>query len=249
MVIAVGFKVNNDRAVQFRKWANRIVKDYTIKGWVMDVERLKNSGSILTANYFEEQLEKIREIRLSERKFHQRITDIYATAIDYDFSSKMTKEFYATVQNKLHFATHGQTAAEVVQSRANADKEHMGLTTWKDSPHGKIQKHDVTIAKNYLSPSELRSLEQIVSAYLDLAQRKAESGVPMTMEDWRKHLDRILVADGNELLTHAGKISAEIAKEHAESEFEKYRIIQDRIFKSDYDIMLEAEIKKVKRKK
>jgi hypothetical protein len=235
MIIAVGFKVNNDRAVQFRKWANGIVKNYTIQGWVMDEERLKNGGTILTQEYFDRQLEKIREIRLSERRFHQKITDIYATALDYDKTAKTTREFFAKVQNKLHFAVHGNTAAEVIYNRANAEREHMGLTTWKDAPEGKIQRSDVTVAKNYLTEDEMRSLELIVSAYLDLAERRALAHMPMTMEDWAKHLDLILQADGNELLTNAGKISAQIAEQHALTEFEKYRVIQDRLFESDYD--------------
>jgi len=235
MVIAVGFKVNNERAVQFRKWANRIVKDYTIQGWVMDEERLKNGGTVLTQDYFDKQLEKIREIRLSERRFYQKITDIYATALDYDKTAKTTKEFFAKVQNKLHFAVHGNTAAEVIYTRADAKQEHMGLTTWREAPEGKIQKSDVTVAKNYLTETEIHSLELIVSAYLDLAERRALAHIPMTMEDWVKHLDLILQADGNELLTNAGKISAQIAEEHALCEFEKYRVIQDRLFESDYD--------------
>ena len=239
MIIAVGFKVNNDQAVQFRKWANQIVKEYTIKGWVMDDERLKNGGSVLTEKYYDELLERIREIRISERKFYQKITDIYSTSLDYDKDAKTTKEFFATVQNKLHFATHGQTAAEVIYNRANSEKDHMGLETWAAAPDGKIIKSDVSIAKNYLTRSELRSLERIVSAYLDLAERRAERHVPMTMADWRQHLDLILTADGNELLTNAGSISAEIAKDHAETEFEKYRIVQDRLFMSDYDRYIE----------
>ena len=235
MIIAVGFKVNNPQAVQFRKWANRIVKDYTIQGWVMDEERLKNGGTILTQDYFDRQLEKIREIRLSERRFYQKITDIYSTSLDYDKDARATREFFATVQNKMHFAVHGQTAAEVVYSRADAEKEHMGLTTWRDAPQGKIVKSDVGIAKNYLNEEEIKSLELIVSAYLDLAERRAMAHVPMTMQDWIKHLDLILQADGNKLLTDEGSIIAEIAKQHAECEFEKYRIIQDRLFESDYD--------------
>ncbi|GHT55429.1 toxin Fic [Spirochaetia bacterium] len=241
-IIAVGFKVNNQRAVRFRAWANQIVQQYTIKGWVMDSERLKNGGSILTDKYFEEQLEKIREIRLSERKFYQKITDIYATALDYDKSAKTTHEFFAKVQNKMHFAIHGRTAAEVIYDRANAEKPHMGLTTWKDAPDGKIIKSDVSIAKNYLAEDEIRSLELIVSAYLDLAENRARRHIPMTMEDWAKRLDIFLEADDHALLHDAGRISAEIAKDHAESEFEKYRIIQDRLFMSDYDkYLLELE--------
>ena len=235
MIIAVGFKVNNDRAVQFRKWSNAIVKDYTIQGWVMDEERLKNGGTVLTQEYFDKQLEKIREIRLSERRFYQKITDIYASSLDYDKTAKTTRTFFAKVQNKLHFAVHRNTAAEVIYNRADADNEHMGLTTWNDAPEGKIQKSDVIVAKNYLTGEEMRSLELIVSAYLDLAERRALAHVPMTMEDWSKHLDLILQADGNELLTNAGKISAKVAERHALSEFEKYRVIQDRLFESDYD--------------
>jgi len=235
MIIAVGFKVNNERAVQFRKWANKIVKDYTIQGWVMDEERLKHGGTILTEDYFEKQLEKIREIRLSERRFFQKITDIYATALDYDKTAKTTREFFAKVQNKLHFAVHGNTAAEVIYNRANAGREHMGLTTWDEAPEGKIKRNDVVVAKNYLSEEEMRSLELIVSAYLDLAERRAMARVPMTMEDWANHLDLILQADGNQLLKDAGKISAQIAEDRALSEFEKYRIIQDKLFESDYD--------------
>lgn len=238
MIIAVGFKVNNERAVQFRKWANTIVKDYTIKGWVMDEERLKNGGTVLTEKYFEEQLEKIREIRLSERKFYQKITDIYATALDYDRTAKTTKEFFAKVQNKMHFAVHGHTAAELIYHRANADQPHMGLTSWKEAPLGKIMKSDVSIAKNYLTEDELYSLERIVSAYLDLAEDRARRHIPMTMEDWAKRLDIFLMADDREILTNAGSITAEIAKAHAESEFERYRIIQDRLYESDYDRFL-----------
>lgn len=238
MIVAVGFKVNNERAVQFRKWANAIVKDYTIKGWVMDDERLKNGGTILTEKYFEEQLEKVREIRLSERKFYQKITDIYATALDYDRTSKTTKEFFAKVQNKMHFAVHGHTAAEVIYYRADADQPHMGLTSWKDASLGKIMKSDVAVAKNYLTEDELYSLERIVSAYLDLAEDRARRHIPMTMEDWARRLDIFLMADDREILTNAGTITAEIAKAHAESEFERYRIIQDRLYESDFDRFL-----------
>ena len=241
MIIAVGFKVNNDRAVQFRKWANAIVKDYTIKGWVMDEERLKNGGSVLTEKYFEEQLEKIREIRLSERRFYQKITDIYATALDYDRTAKTTKEFFAKVQNKMHFAVHGNTAAEVIYRRADADKPHMGLTSWKAAPDGKIMKSDVSIAKNYLTESELQSLERIVSAYLDLAEDRAQRHIPMTMEDWAKRLDIFLSADDRAILTDAGSITAEIAIAHAETEFEKYRIVQDRLYESDFDRFMALE--------
>ena len=218
MIIAVGFKVNNERAVQFRKWANRIVKDYTIKGWVMDDERLKNGGSVLTVEYFDRLLEQIREIRLSERRFYQKITDIYATALDYDRTAKTTKQFFAKVQNKMHYAVHGHTAAELIYERVDADKPHMGLTTWAAAPEGKIVKSDVSIAKNYLSEKEMRSLERIVSAYLDLAEDRAERHIPMTMEDWAKRLDLFLMADDREVLQDAGKITAEIAKAKAEAE-------------------------------
>ena len=243
MIIAVGFKVNNQRAVRFRAWANQIVQQYTIKGWVIDVERHKNGGT-LTEKYFDEQLEKIREIRLSERKFYQKITDIYSTAVDYDKSAKTTKEFFAKVQNKMHYAIHGHTAAELIYKRADADKEHMGLTTWKEAPDGKIMKSDVVIAKNYLSQEEMTSMEYIVSAYLDLAENRARRHIPMTMEDWAKRLDIFLEADEHEVLKDSGKITAEIAKEHAETEFEKYRVIQDRLFMSDFDkFMIELEEK------
>lgn len=242
MIIAVGFKVNNERAVQFRKWANRIVKDYTIKGWAVDDERLKNGGSMLTTEYFDRLLEQIREIRLSERRFYQKITDIYATSLDYDRTAKTTKQFFAKVQNKMHYAVHGHTAAELIYERANAEKPHMGLTTWAAAPEGKIVKSDVSIAKNYLTEKEMRSLERIVSAYLDLAEDRAERHIPMTMEDWSERLDLFLMADDREVLQDSGKITAEIAKEKAETEFEKYRVIQDRLYMSDFDkYLLELE--------
>ncbi len=239
-IISVGFKVNNERAVQFRKWANGIVKDYTIKGWVMDVERLKNGGSVLTKEYFDRLLEQIREIRISERRFYQKITDIYATALDYDNTAQTTKQFFAKVQNKMHYAIHGHTAAELIYERADAEKPYMGLTSWASAPDGKIVKSDVSIAKNYLNQQELRSLERIVSAYLDLAEDRAERHIPMTMEDWSKRLDLFLMADDREVLQDAGKITAQIAKAKAECEFEKYRIVQDRLFQSDYDRYLMA---------
>ncbi|HWQ73914.1 MAG TPA: virulence RhuM family protein [Syntrophomonas sp.] len=238
MIIAVGFKVNNERAVQFRKWANQIVKDYTIKGFAMDDERLKNGGSILIEQYFEEQLQRIREIRLSERKFYQKITDIYATAIDYDVDASATKRFFATVQNKLHWAIHGQTASEVIYTRADAGKKHMGLTTWKDAPNGKIQKFDVSVAKNYLSEFEMGQLQRLVSAYLDIAEDMALRHIPMTMQDWETRLNRFIQVADHDVLQDAGKVTAEIAKAHAESEFEKYRIIQDRLFQSDFDKLI-----------
>ena len=247
MIIAVGFKVNSERAVQFRKWVNQIAKDYTIQGWVLDSDRLKNGGSILTKDYFKRLLEEIREIRISERQFYQKITDLYATAIDYDKTAKTTKDFFAKVQNKLHWAIHKHTAAELIYERADSTKENMGLTSWEGSPDAKIRKSDVSIAKNYLSKNELHSLELIVSGYLDFAEMQANRNIPMTMEDWAKHLDRILIANEQEILTNAGKISMEVAKEHAETEWEKYRIIQDRIYQSDFDLFLE-DVKKLKKK-
>ena len=244
MIIAVGFKVNNERAVQFRKWANTIVKDFTIKGWVMDDERLKNGGSKLTNDYFKKLIEKVREIRLSERRFYQKITDIYATAVDYDPSATATKRFFAAVQNKLHYSVHGQTAAEVIYNRADAKKEHMGLTSWDGSPDGKIHRYDVVIAKNYLSEDEIRKLERIVSAYLDFAEDMAERHIPMTMEDWEERLNSFLTLWNKEILKDNGKISAELAKAYALSEFEKYRVIQDRLYQSDFDRML-AELDEI----
>ena len=240
-IIAVGFKVNNERAVQFRKWANQIVKDYTIKGWAMDDERLKNSGTKLTKNYFEKLLVKIREIRMSERRFYQKITDIYATSLDYDPSAKATKRFFAAVQNKLHYAVHGKTAAELIMDRANHESENMGLTTWDGSPDSKIHIYDVLNPINYLNEKELRQMQRIVSAYLDMAELEAERNIPMTMEDWERRLNGFLRLWDKEILNDAGKVTAALAKEHAESEFEKYRIIQDRFYKSDFDKFLELE--------
>lgn len=240
MIIAVGFKVNNERAVQFRKWANTIVKDYTIKGWVMDDIRLKDGG-FLTDKYFDAQLERIREIRMSERKFYQKITDLYATSLDYDPQAPATTRFYATVQNKLHYAIHGHTAAELILERANAEKDHMGLTTWEDAPDGKVRKSDVTIAKNYLSENELAQLSRMVSAYLDLAESMALRHIPMTMEDWESRLNGFLTFMDREVLADAGKVSAEMARIHAETEWEKFRIIQDRLYQSDFDRFLLLE--------
>ena len=234
-IIAVGYKVNSERAVQFRKWATHIIESFTIKGFAMDDERLKNDGSLLGTQYFEEQLARIREIRLSERKFYQKITDIYATAIDYDVNARATQRFFATVQNKLHWAIHGHTAAEVIYHRADAQKKHMGLNTWQDAPDGKIQKFDVSVAKNYLTPDEMAQLQRLVSAYLDLAEGMAERRIPMTMQDWEVRLNRFIDAADQEVLQDAGKITAEIARAHAMSEFEKYRIVQDRLFESDFD--------------
>ena len=234
-IIAVGFKVNNQRAVRIRVWANQIVEQYTIKGWAMDEERLKNGGTVLTKKYFEEQLERIREIRISERNFYQKLTDIYATALDYDRNALTTKDFFAKVQNKMHYAVHRHTASELIYERADAEKPHMGLHTWKDAPNGKIKKSDVTVAKNYLTEDEMKSMELIVSAYLDLAENRARRHIPMTMEDWAKRLDIYLQADDLEVLKDAGKISAQLAKMHAETEFEKYRVVQDRLYQSDFD--------------
>ena len=241
MIIAVGFKVNSERAVQFRKWVNQIAKDYTIKGWVMDDERLKR-GTYLTEKYFDEQLERIREIRASERKFYQKITDLYATAVDYDKNSATTRRFYATVQNKMHYAVHGHTAAELIVERADHTKEHMGLTTWADAPDGKIKKSDVTVAKNYLSQDEMKQLNRMVTAYLDFAENMTLRHIPFTMQDWEKRLNSFIEMFDYGILQDAGKVSAEIAKLHAETEFEKYRVIQDRLFMSDFDrYMLELE--------
>ena len=241
MIIAVGFKVNSERAVQFRKWVNQIAKDYTIKGWVMDDERLKR-GTYLTEKYFDEQLERIREIRASERKFYQKITDLYATAIDYDKNSATTRRFYATVQNKMHYAVHGHTAAELIVERADHTKEHMGLTTWADAPEGKIKKSDVTVAKNYLSQDEMKQLNRMVTAYLDFAENMTLRHIPLTMQDWEKRLNSFIEMFDYGILQDAGKVSAEIAKLYAETEFEKYRVIQDRLFMSDFDkYMLELE--------
>lgn len=243
MIIAVGFKVNSERAVQFRKWVNQIATEYTIKGWVMDDERLKK-GTYLTDKYFDEQLERVREIRASERKFYQKITDLYATAIDYDKNAKATKRFYATVQNKMHYAIHGHTAAELIVERADSNREHMGLTTWQDAPDGKIKKSDVTVAKNYLTDFELSQLNRMVTSYLDFAENMAMRKIPLTMQDWEKRLNTFIEMFEYGLLQDAGKVSAEIAKLHAETEFQKYRIVQDRMFMSDFDrFMLELEEK------
>ena len=238
MIIAVGYRVNSKRATEFRQWATAVLRDYAIRGYVIDRKRMEN-GTFLNQDYFEHLLAEIREIRMSERRFYQKITDIYATSMDYDPNAPTTKEFFAKVQNKLHYAVHGHTAAELIVKRADSTKEHMGLTSWENAPNGKIVKTDVTVAKNYLKETELEDLGRIVNAYLDLAERRAKRHIPMTMADWARHLDRILIADDMELLKDAGKISAEIAKEHAENEFEKYRVVQDRLFKSDFDKQLE----------
>ena len=240
-IISVGYRVNSAKATRFRQWATAVLRDFAIRGYVLDRKRMEN-GKFLGQDYFEHLLAEIREIRLSERRFYQKITDIYATSMDYDAQAPETRAFYAKVQNKLHYAVHGHTAAELIMERADAEVEHMGLTTWEKAPHGKIVKTDVVVAKNYLKENELEELGRIVSAYLDLAENRAKRQIPMTMEDWARHLDRILQADDRELLQDAGRISAEIAKEHAENEFEKYRVTQDRLFKSDFDRQMELPI-------
>ncbi len=233
-IISVGYRVNSLRATQFRRWATNVLKTFTIQGYVLDKERMKN-GSFIDKDYFEKLLEEIREIRLSERRFYQKVTDIYATSIDYDRNSKTTIEFFKKVQNKMHYAVTGNTASEIIYNRADANKEHMGLTNWSDAPNGKIIKSDVVIAKNYLNEEELYSLKRIVSAYLDLAESRAIRHIPMTMEDWSNRLDEFLKLTDREILQDAGKISHKIACDKAESEFEKYRIIQDQIYLSDFD--------------
>lgn len=238
-VISVGYRVNSKRATEFRQWATRVLKEFSIKGFVLDKKRLEN-GAFLGEDYFEQLLEEIREIRLSERRFYQKITDIYSTSMDYNPESETTKEFFAKVQNKLHFAIHGQTAAEVIMGRANHEKEYMGLTSWKNGLDGKILKSDVIIAKNYLNKDELESLGRIVNSYLDLAEDRALRKIPMTMDDWAKRLDQFLEVADREILKDAGKITVQRAKNFAESEFEKYRIVQDRLFESDFDKLLKA---------
>jgi hypothetical protein len=237
-VISVGYRVNSTRATQFRQWATAVLRQFAIRGYVLDKKRMEN-GAFLTEDYFEHLLAEIREIRLSERRMYQKVTDLYATAIDYNKDAPTTRRFFAKVQNKLHFAIHGHTAAELIVERADAEKEHMGLTTWENAPDGKIVKMDVSIAKNYLKGNELESLGRIVNAFLDLAEDRAKRHIPMTMEDWAKYIDRFLMMDDRELLQDNGKVSAEEAKEFAESEFEKYRIVQDRLFMSDFDKEIE----------
>jgi hypothetical protein len=236
-IISVGYRVNSVRATQFRQWATGILRDFAIRGWVLDKERLKN-GAYLSEEYFNQLLAEIREIRASERKFYQKITDIYATALDYNIESPTTKDFFAAVQNKLHFAIHGNTAAELIMNRADSEKERMGLTTWKNAPEGKIIKTDVSIAKNYLTLEELKSLDRFVTMYLDYAETQAERKIPMTMEDWAKKLNAFLQFNEKELLTNSGKVIHAIAKEFAENEFEKYRIKQDVLFQSDFDKLI-----------
>ena len=236
-IIAVGYRVNSKRATAFRQWATTVLRDFALRGYLIDKKRMEN-GAFLDDDYFERLLEEIREIRLSERRFYQKITDIYSTAMDYDKNASITKAFFAKVQNKMHFAVHGHTAAELIYDRADAERKHMGLATWAASPSGKILKSDVSVAKNYLTEAELQDFGFLVSAYLDLAERRARQKSPMTMEDWANHLDLILRADGNALLQNAGKISAEIAQRHAEDEYKKYRVTQDRLFQSDFDRQL-----------
>jgi hypothetical protein len=233
-IIAVGFRVNSARAIQFRQWATGVLRDYAIRGYVLDKDRLKN-GAFFSKEYFENLLAEIREIRASERKFYQKITDIYATAMDYSVDAEITQTFFATVQNKLHFAIHGRTSAELIVERADSRKEQMGLTSWKNAPHGKIIKPDVTVAKNYLTEKELKSLDRFVTMYLDYAEDQAERNIPMTMEDWANKLNAFLQFNERDILDHPGKVSREVAKAFAESEFEKYRIVQDRLFESDFD--------------
>lgn len=244
-IIAVGFKVNSKRAIEFRLWAINILKQYSVKGYVLDKERLKN-GTFLNENYFDELLQEIREIRISERNFYQKITDIYSTSLDYNVSSPITKEFFKTVQNKMHYAVHGNTAAEIIVNRANHKKTNMGLTNWKNSPNGKIIASDVTVAKNYLTKDELKSLERIVTMYLDYAEDQAERHIPMTMEDWKGKLDIFLQFNEREVLDNPGKVSHKVAESFALSEFEKYRIIQDKRFESDFDkFMIEIKNGKI----
>lgn len=240
-IISVGYRINSIRATQFRQWCTNVLRQFTIRGYVVDKKRMEN-GSFIGEDYFEHLLAEIREIRLSERRFYQKLTDIYATAIDYNPDAPTTRLFYKKVQNKIHYAVHGHTAAELIVERANAEKEHMGLTTWENAPDGKIVKSDVAIAKNYLGALELENMGKLVNAALDMAERMADRHIPMTMEDWTKRMDIILEAGGDKILNDAGTVTAEFAKAFAESEFEKYRIIQDRLFKSDFDRLSDSEL-------
>ncbi|MCK9225045.1 MAG: virulence RhuM family protein [Candidatus Muirbacterium halophilum] len=244
-IISIGYRVNSIRATQFRQWATKVLSEFSIKGFVIDKERMEN-GTFLNEDYFEKILEEIREIRLSERRFYQKITDIYSTSMDYNIDSPTTREFFAKVQNKLHYAIHGHTAAELIVERSDSTKKNMGLTSWKNSPSGKILKSDVIIAKNYLNKNEIDSLGKIVNSYLDLAEDRANRKIPMTMEDWAKQLDKFIDFIDREILDNSGKIKSEFAKKHAESEFEKYRITQDRLFKSDFDRMIKKALKEDK---
>lgn len=244
-IIAVGFRVNSTRAIQFRQWATGVLRDFAIRGYVLDKERLKN-GAFFSKEYFDNLLAEIREIRASERKFYQKITDIYATAMDYSTEAETTQTFFATVQNKLHFAIHGRTAAELIVERADSTKEKMGLTTWRNAPHGKILKPDVVVAKNYLTEKELKSLDRFVTMYLDYAEDQAERYIPMTMKDWAGKLNAFLQFNERDILDHPGKVSQEVAKTFAESEFKKYRIVQDRLFESDFDRCVKKYLEKPK---
>ena len=244
-IISVGYRVNSIRATQFRQWCAYVIRQFAIRGYIVDKKRMEN-GSFINVDYFEQLLEEIREIRLSERNFYQKLTDIYATAIDYNKDAPTTRRFFKKVQNKMHYAVHGHTAAELIVERANAEKEHMGLTTWAKAPNGKIIKTDVSIAKNYLRENELQAMGRLVNAYLDIAKDMAERHIPMTMEDWEKRIDKFLDATDREILQDAGKITAEYAKEFAESEFEKYRIIQDRLFRSDFDLLTDSDMPTIK---
>lgn len=244
VVISLGYRVNSTRAVQFRQWATNVLETFTRQGYVLDKNRLIN-GKIFNEDYFEHLITEIQEIRASERRFYQKITDIYATAVDYDVDSKITREFFATVQNKMHYAVHGKTAAELIVDRANAKKEHMGLTSWKNAPEGKIVKTDVVVSKNYLSSEELKELNEIVTMYLDYAARQARRHIPMTMEDWAGKLDAFLKFNGAEILENKGKVTAAIAKAFAENEFEKYRVVQDQLYKSDFDKFLIKEVAEI----
>ena len=243
-IIAVGHKVDSPKAVQFRKWANQVIEEYTVKGFAMDDERLKNGGTVLTKDYFEEQLERIREIRLSERRFYQKITDLYETSVDYDPQSQTTRQFFARVQNQLHWAIHGETAAETIYRRADAEKEHMGLNTWKDAPFGKVQKFDVVVTKNYLSEDELSAMAMLVSGYLDLAEAQALRHIPMTMQDWAQQFEGMLRLSRYDVLQNAGTISMELAQQHALTEFERFRVKQDEMYVSDFDafVLQEADL-------
>lgn len=240
-IISVGYRVNSIRATQFRQWCTYVIRQFAIRGYVVDKKRMEN-GSFINVDYFEHLLEEIREIRLSERNFYQKLTDIYATAIDYNKDAPTTRRFFKKVQNKMHYAVHGHTAAELIVERADAEKEHMGLTTWTKAPNGKIIKTDVSIAKNYLRENEMQAMGRLVNAYLDIAKDMAERHIPMTMEDWEKRIDIFLNATGREVLQDAGKVTAEYAKEYAESEFEKYRVIQDRLFRSDFDRLADEDM-------
>ena len=244
-IISVGYRVNSIRATQFRQWCTYVIRQFAIRGYIVDKKRMEN-GSFINVDYFEQLLEEIREIRLSERNFYQKLTDIYATAIDYNKDAPTTRRFFKKVQNKMHYAVHRHTAAELIVERANADKEHMGLTTWAKAPNGKIIKTDVSIAKNYLRENELQAMGRLVNAYLDIDKDMAERHIPMTMEDWEKRIDKFLDATDREILQDAGKITAEYAKEFAESEFEKYRVIQDRLFRSDFDLLTDSDMPTIK---